>query len=69
MNGSDQYWLVVKPRNGSQEAVEEMNAKMMAFHPALHEVRRADHKVLHDARDVLQKDYSVSELFRRIISQ
>jgi len=66
---SDPLWPVMKPRNGSADAIEEMNARMMLFHPALETTRRKNHKVMHDAHDVVQKDVSVSELFRRIISQ
>jgi hypothetical protein len=69
MEHPDHYWTVAKPRNGSARAIEEMNAKMMAFHPALHATRREDHQVLHDAHNVLQEDFSISELFRRTLSQ
>ena len=69
MEHNDQTWTVVKPRNGSARAIEEMNAKLMAFHPALHETRRDHHQVLHDAHNVLQEDFSVAELFRRTLSQ
>lgn len=65
----DYLWPVMKPRNGSAEAIEEMNAKMVLFHPALDSTRRENHQVMHDAHDVVQADVSVSELFRRVLSQ
>lgn len=65
---SDPYWPVMKPRSGEPNAIEEMNARMIAFHPSLHQVRRDTPKLLQDARDVMDKDVSVADLFRRIIS-
>lgn len=53
MSELDEVWTVAKPRNGSHDAVQEMNAKMMAWHPALERTRDDDHSVLRDAYDVL----------------
>lgn len=63
---SDPLWPVVKPRNGEADAIQEMNAKMVCFHPALERTRRADNKLLHAAHAVVQNDFSVAELFRRM---
>ena len=65
---SDPLWPVVKPRSADAGAIEEMNAKMLAFHPALEDTRRADHTVAHYAKAVMERDTSIAELFRQIIT-
>lgn len=64
----DPLWPVMKPRCGNADAIEEMNARMLAFHPALDATRKADHQIVHYAKAVMERDTSVAELFRRIIS-
>jgi hypothetical protein len=65
----DPLWPVMKPRNGDAEAVQEMNAKMVLFHPVLTQTRKDDHKLMHVSHKIVQRDVSITELFRRIISQ
>jgi hypothetical protein len=65
---SDQLWSVVKPRCGTADAIEEMNAKMLAFHSALHSTRKSDPRLVHYAKAVMERDISAAELFRSIIS-
>lgn len=61
---NDQVWLLVKP-NRSENGVAEMNAKMMAWHPALDDVRREDHSVMRDTMGLLQP--SLAQIFESIV--
>lgn len=66
----DPYWTVCKPRNGSERAIEEMNAKLMSFHPALREHNHfGDPDSRRHTRAIVDGDFSVAELFRSILSR
>lgn len=65
----DYYSTVFKPRDGSAEAIAEMNAKMMIWHPALSDVRRNDRKVMYDAKEVLEGNYSIANMFQSIVEK
>jgi hypothetical protein len=66
---SDYLEPVMKPRNGEPSAIEEMNARMMLFHPAMREVVREDQELRNAMHKIVSRDVSVGELFRSIISR
>lgn len=66
---SDPLWPVMKPRNGDEDAVREMNAKMILYHPALEPTRRKHNHLMHECHEIVQRNFSVAELFRRTLNQ
>lgn len=66
---NDYLWPVIEPRNGSTDAVSEMNAKWLAYAPD--SPARQDHELFQYAKRIVfdEGDISLANIFRCMIRE